>query len=77
MYTITYIEYSFVTVRAFLKYGRFDGFSFRVGSRYIWSVVTIGAQSGYLAPGAVSRILSLQTHMFFGRDLNPCFLQNL
>ena len=38
MYTITYIEYSFVTVRAFLKYGRFDGFSFRVGSRYIWSV---------------------------------------
>ena len=34
MYTITYIEYSFVTVRAFLKYGRFDGFSFRVGSIY-------------------------------------------
>ena len=39
MYTITYLEYSFVTVRAFLKYGRFDGFYFHVGSRYIWSVL--------------------------------------
>ena len=38
MYTITFIEYSFVTVRAFLKYGRFDGFSFRVGSMYTLSV---------------------------------------
>ena len=31
MYTITYIECGFLTVRAFLEYGRFDGFSFRVG----------------------------------------------
>ena len=64
MYTITYIEYSFVTVRAFLKYGRFDGFSFRVGSRYIWSVVGIRSELFRFCVGRYQH--SFQTHFCFG-----------